>query len=321
MTSISASSGSTRTASPCTRQTYLPWSSQGPAEGDLVFVSGHPGTTNRLDTLDKLKHRRDVTIALHVQNRLRMLEALLSQFCRARPRASTHGPERPAPRRQRAQGDLRPVPRACSTPPSWLARPKRRTTCAGKIAADPAGRTRYASAWAHIADAREDAWRLRARTLPDRTRRMRSKRHLFRIARHLVRLAAEKPKPNADPFARIPRLEPGIAGAAAFFAGTDLMPSWNESSWLGCAQPSWRRTWAASIRWWSRSLAGKAPAARAEELVERNQAGGSGRASAPWPREAAGHRASASDPMIRFAPLSTLTPGECANGTKMRWRK
>ena len=37
-------------------------SAEGAKDGDLVFVTGHPGTTNRLETLDKLKHRRDITL-------------------------------------------------------------------------------------------------------------------------------------------------------------------------------------------------------------------------------------------------------------------
>src|SRR3954470_16482458 len=41
---------------------FFKWSATGPAEGDLVFVTGHPGTTNRLETVAKLQHRRDVTL-------------------------------------------------------------------------------------------------------------------------------------------------------------------------------------------------------------------------------------------------------------------
>src|SRR5262249_39618498 len=36
---------------------WLKFSESGPKDGDLVFVTGHPGTTNRLETYDKLKHR------------------------------------------------------------------------------------------------------------------------------------------------------------------------------------------------------------------------------------------------------------------------
>ncbi|HEX5271511.1 MAG TPA: S46 family peptidase, partial [Gemmataceae bacterium] len=58
---------------------YFKWSATGPKEGDLVFVTGHPGTTNRLETLAKLRHRRDVTLPYSLA-RLRAMEAALSQF-------------------------------------------------------------------------------------------------------------------------------------------------------------------------------------------------------------------------------------------------
>src|SRR5206468_1459714 len=41
---------------------YFKWSAKGPVEGDVVLVSGHSGSTNRLETLARLKQRRDVTL-------------------------------------------------------------------------------------------------------------------------------------------------------------------------------------------------------------------------------------------------------------------
>src|SRR5581483_11284812 len=35
---------------PVRAEHFFRWSEKGPPEGDLVFVTGHPGTTNRLDT-------------------------------------------------------------------------------------------------------------------------------------------------------------------------------------------------------------------------------------------------------------------------------
>jgi hypothetical protein len=58
---------------------FFKWSETGPAAGDLVFVTGHPGTTNRLETLAKLKHRRDVTLP-YTLARLRAFEAALLQY-------------------------------------------------------------------------------------------------------------------------------------------------------------------------------------------------------------------------------------------------
>ena len=73
---------------------WFKWSKTGPLENDLVFVTGHPGSTNRLDTLAKLQHRRDRTLP-YVLNLLRTQEALLLQF-------SARGPEQA----RMAQGDL-----------------------------------------------------------------------------------------------------------------------------------------------------------------------------------------------------------------------
>ncbi len=64
---------------------FFRWSPAGPTEGDVVFVTGHPGTTNRLEALAKLKHRRDLTLPYDLA-RVRTLEAALHQF-------SERGPE------------------------------------------------------------------------------------------------------------------------------------------------------------------------------------------------------------------------------------
>ena len=58
---------------------WLKFSETGPAENDLVFVTGHPGTTNRLETFEKLRHRRDFTLP-YTLARLRAMEASLLQF-------------------------------------------------------------------------------------------------------------------------------------------------------------------------------------------------------------------------------------------------
>lgn len=64
---------------PAKTPNFFKWSETGPAGGDLVFVTGHPGTTQRLETLARLKHRRDVTLP-YTLARLRTLEAALIQY-------------------------------------------------------------------------------------------------------------------------------------------------------------------------------------------------------------------------------------------------
>ena len=69
---------------PAKTPNYFKWSETGPKENDLVFVTGHPGTTQRLETLARLKHRRDYTLP-YTLYRLRTLEAALSQYGEQHP--------------------------------------------------------------------------------------------------------------------------------------------------------------------------------------------------------------------------------------------
>jgi hypothetical protein len=44
---------------PIASKDYLKWNPMGAGDGDLVFVSGHPGSTARLDTMSQLIYERD----------------------------------------------------------------------------------------------------------------------------------------------------------------------------------------------------------------------------------------------------------------------
>jgi hypothetical protein len=58
---------------------FLEWSTRGVAEGDLVFVSGNPGRTQRLLTVDALKEVRDRQLPFEM-DAIRRQEVLLQQF-------------------------------------------------------------------------------------------------------------------------------------------------------------------------------------------------------------------------------------------------
>ena len=58
---------------------FLKWSAKGAADGELIFVSGHPARTNRLLTVDALRFQRDVRFPA-LLNLLRRREILLQQF-------------------------------------------------------------------------------------------------------------------------------------------------------------------------------------------------------------------------------------------------
>ncbi len=58
---------------------YLAWSAAGSKADELVFVSGHPGRTNRANTVDELKYLRDTGYP-YLLNRLNRLEVLLNSW-------------------------------------------------------------------------------------------------------------------------------------------------------------------------------------------------------------------------------------------------
>ncbi len=64
---------------PIESKDYLKWNPKGAADNDLVFVSGHPGSTQRLDTMAQLTFERD-KVEPNVLNMLKHRIAVLRQY-------------------------------------------------------------------------------------------------------------------------------------------------------------------------------------------------------------------------------------------------
>lgn len=58
---------------------FLRWSPQGVKDGELIFVSGHPGSTGRLRTMSQLEYLRDVDYPSRLESYTRRIN-LLKQF-------------------------------------------------------------------------------------------------------------------------------------------------------------------------------------------------------------------------------------------------
>jgi Peptidase S46 len=167
---------------------YFKWSAEGPKDGELVFVSGHPGTTNRQETYDHLVHRRDVILPYELQMR-RFREALLIQY-------AEKGPEQ----RRWAQRDLFPVANA-------------RKALTGQYHGllDPAimEQKQKAETMLRPQNSKDDPWQMIVKAIEkykdidfdpgylllERGDAFDSR--LFKIAQHLVRLAGELPMEDA----------------------------------------------------------------------------------------------------------------------------
>ena len=74
---------------PISSPNYYRWNTSGASEGDLVFVVGNPGSTNRLASVAQLNYERDVTLPAQVAGLQRRMAAI---------RAYMDGPATPAER-------------------------------------------------------------------------------------------------------------------------------------------------------------------------------------------------------------------------------
>jgi hypothetical protein len=67
---------------PLKTDNYLKWSAKGAAPGELIFISGHPGSTERDDTMAQLLEERDVrgpAITEYLQRRIATAQAFAKQ--------------------------------------------------------------------------------------------------------------------------------------------------------------------------------------------------------------------------------------------------
>lgn len=178
---------------------WLKWSATGPGQGDLVFVTGHPATTNRLETVAKLVHRRDHTLP-YTLARLRAMEATLIQF-------SERGPDE----RKMAATDLHSAANSRKAfagqyqgllDPTILKQKRDEESrliqvSEGNSNVNPKSEGTLPPAWQSIADIQDKFKTFEREYLLLETGHAFSS-ELFRTARHLVRLADELPKLSAD---------------------------------------------------------------------------------------------------------------------------
>ena len=262
---------------------HFKWSPAGPAEGDLVFVTGHPGTTQRLETLARLKYRRDHSHP-YTLGRLRAMEAALHQY----------GEQGPEQKRQAAtdlhsfanarkafggqyQGLLDPTiieqKRQAERELVFAAAALRAQAMQTPGLPDPYKMGAYGKlldALEQIAGVQkqlaafEEAYNLLEGPAPSAGPHALSS-ELFRVARHLVRMADELPRSSAD---RLREYRETNLDSLRFqlFSPAPIYPDLERAKLtasltflaerLGGDHPAVKRV-----------LAGKSPAVRADELV------------------------------------------------------
>jgi len=204
---------------------HFRWSEKGAEEDELVFVSGHPGSTSRSLTIAELELIRDVTLPARLL-RLAEIRGLLTEF-------QSRGPEQA----RISKGTLFGVENAVKALQGrhaalvdrelFAAKVRAEEELRAKVAADPILREKYAGAWQAIAEAQD---RMRAIRVPyeQLERGAGFWSDLFTHARRLVRAADELPKPNEERLpefteARRPALEQALFSTAPIHAEFEIL--------------------------------------------------------------------------------------------------
>jgi len=174
---------------------YFKWSTTGAKEGDLVFVTGNPGSTARLNTVAHLEELRDASIPI-ILRLLERREAMLKKYMAL-------GEEQT----RRAENELNSIQNGLKVYRGQLAGLKDQALMGRKmmdemalrqwIAANPDRQKMYGDAWDAIAKAHQSLPSyIRERRIFDQAAGFNTT--TFGFARTLVRLADESQKPNAE---------------------------------------------------------------------------------------------------------------------------
>lgn len=241
---------------------YLTWGTKGCAENEMIFVSGHPGRTNRMNTVAELEYIRDKQYPMLLA-RLNRLEVLLNAWS-----------QRSAENARRARDDLFGVQNSRKARDGGLAglmdpevmnrKRAEEKKLREAVAANPKLKD-VADAWDRIAKAVE-----KQRTVAVEASLLEGGSafgaHEFAIARTLLRAADELAKPNGERLpefreSNLPSLKMQLFSDEPIYEDYELLRMTDSLTYLaemmGYDHPITQKV-----------LAGKSPSERATELVK-----------------------------------------------------
>jgi hypothetical protein len=173
---------------------YLQWSQTGVKEGDLIFVSGHPGNTGRMLTMAQLEFLRDVQYPMNLKLFQRRI-ALLQEFSKQSEENARIANE-DIFGLQNSQKAITGYQSGLLDKAIMDAKAADETKLRASFKADPKN-AGAGDPWDEIAQAIKVQQSIYPNlTYLERQRGFNS--HLAQLARVLVRTAAEKPKPNQE---------------------------------------------------------------------------------------------------------------------------
>jgi hypothetical protein len=249
---------------PLKTENYLKWNSAGPAKDQLVFVAGHPGSSQRLVTMDEINYQRDVRLPIIVADLDRM-ERSLAKFSATGPE---HGREAGEPlayvanSRKAAHGFLNGL----RDPDLLKTKAAEEIHFRALLAQHPEQKAAL-EAYARVREAvQADRENFKAYQAYER---FASRSDLFNMARTLVRAAAERAKPNGQ---RLPAYRESSLPSLEFrlFSGRPYQPDL-EVFFLTDGLENLVNQYGANDPLVKKLLAGKSPEARAAELVRQTK--------------------------------------------------
>ncbi len=203
---------------------YFRWSKTGVHDNELVFVSGHPGSTGRLNTMAQLEFLRDVGYPLTLQ--------LFPQTIAALKRFSADSAENA----REAQDYIFGYENSLKAVTGYQSGLLDKELMAGKqaeeskgrqqVESDPKKKAQYDDPWGQIANAEQQ---LRSIYLPYRFLEARAglAGTLAGYARDLLRGAVERPKPNGERLreyrdSALPSLEQRLFSTAPVYKNLEI---------------------------------------------------------------------------------------------------
>ncbi|HEX3248083.1 MAG TPA: S46 family peptidase [Pyrinomonadaceae bacterium] len=243
-------------------ENYFKWSTTGAKEGSLVFVTGNPGSTSRLDTVAHLEELRDTSIPI-ILRLLERRETVLKKYM-AMGEEQTRQSQNELNSVQNSLKVYRGQLKGLKDPALMARKTKEEQALRKAVAANPEWQKMYGGAWDAIATAHK--------TYPSYIRERRIFEQgggfnsvLFGYARALVRMADESKKPNAERLpeytdARRASLELGLFSPAPIHEDFEKLKLADSLGFMV-------ELLGADNELVKGVLAGKTPEARADELI------------------------------------------------------
>ena len=210
---------------PAKMDDYFRWSPNGAQKGELTFVTGNPGSTERLDTIAELAYQRDWALPERLIY-LSELRGLTTEFQKRSAEAKRtsnvllFGVEN-------SVKAFRGRREALVDPKFFSQKVAEEKAFQDKVAANPKMKQQYGAAWSQIAQAIDELKTIR-KPLTYLEFSAGSYSKLFSHARTLLRSAEELPKPNGERLkeyadARLPVLRQNLFSPAPIYPDVETM--------------------------------------------------------------------------------------------------